>query len=336
MSIMSKKKITILGGGTGSFVVLTALKKHDLDLAAVVTMMDSGGSTGRLRDQLGVLPPGDLRQCLVALSKAPELWRKLFTYRFEKGDLAGHNFGNIMISALQKVSENYDEVLDELHYLMHCVGRVHPAALSNSDINVTYTSGRRVNSEKLLDESNPDGSSIANAVAVPSVIANPKALNRILTSDYIIAGPGDLYSSIISIALVDGVAQAVQQSKSQLVFIMNIMTKASQTINYSASQHIDDFVKYYGRIPDICIVNTDQVDSNMSKLYATHHEQQVVDDLGPKNFKGQIIRAPLLDTFNYQKEANESHAASFSHSIVRHDEHKLEVCLKDLLQLAHL
>lgn len=93
------KKVTVLGGGTGTFVVLSGLKQYPLDLAAIVTMMDSGGSTGRLRDQLGVLPPGDLRQCLVALSEASDLWRELFLYRFTKGDLKGHNFGNIFLSA---------------------------------------------------------------------------------------------------------------------------------------------------------------------------------------------------------------------------------------------
>ena len=329
---MPEKKITILGGGTGSFVVLTSLKKHGFDLAAVVTMMDSGGSTGRLRDQLGVLPPGDLRQCLVALSKAPELWRKLFTYRFEKGDLAGHNFGNIMISALQKVSENYDEVLDELHYLMHCVGRVYPAALSISDINVTYSSGRAVNSEKLLDESNPDGANIVSAIASPRVSANPKAINRILSSDYIIAGPGDLYSSIISIALVDGVSEAVQKSTAKLIYIMNIMTKASQTLNYSASQHIEDFTKYFGRVPDICVVNTDTVSPSMAKLYSELNETQVDDDLKKMGYKGQIVHASLLDTSVHPKSSQESLAATFSHSIVRHDEHKLEICLEDLLK----
>lgn len=329
---MTEKKITILGGGTGSFVVLTALKKHGLDLAAVVTMMDSGGSTGRLRDQLGVLPPGDLRQCLVALSKAPELWRKLFTYRFEKGDLAGHNFGNIMISALQKVSENYDEVLDELHYLMHCVGRVYPAALSNADINVTYATGRVVNSEKLLDEINPDGANIVSAMAIPKVSANPKAISRILASDYIIAGPGDLYSSIISIALVDGVSEAVKKSSAKLIYIMNIMTKASQTLKYTASQHIHDFSKYFGRIPDVCVVNIDKVSPSMAKLYSQLGETQVEDDLKKSGYKGKIVYASLLDTTVHPKSSDESLAATFSHSIVRHDEHKLEICLEDLLK----
>src|SRR3989344_3194690 len=106
------KKVVVIGGGTGTYVVLSGLKKYDLELSAIVSMMDSGGSTGRLRDQLGVLPPGDLRQCLVALSDASDLWRKLFLYRFEKGDFKGHNFGNIFLTALEKVSGNYDEVIE--------------------------------------------------------------------------------------------------------------------------------------------------------------------------------------------------------------------------------
>src|SRR3972149_9934363 len=116
------KKITVIGGGTGTFVVLSGLKQYPLDLGVIVTMMDSGGSTGRLRDQLGVLPPGDLRQCLVALSEATDLWRKLFLYRFENGDLRGHNFGNIFISALEKISNNYDEVTDLASFILKTSG----------------------------------------------------------------------------------------------------------------------------------------------------------------------------------------------------------------------
>src|SRR3989338_2925556 len=126
------KKITVIGGGTGTFVVLSGLKQHPLDLGAIVTMMDSGGSTGRLRDQLGVLPPGDLRQCLVALSEASELWRKLFLYRFENGDLAGHNFGNIFLSALEKVSKHYDEVINTVSFVLKTKGKVIPVTYQSA------------------------------------------------------------------------------------------------------------------------------------------------------------------------------------------------------------
>src|SRR3989339_1744541 len=120
------KKITVLGGGTGTFVVLSGIKRLPINLAVIVSMMDSGGSTGRLRDQLGILPPGDLRQCLVALSEAPELWRKLFLYRFEKGDLKGHNFGNIFLSTLEKICSNYNEAITLASYVLKTKGRVVP------------------------------------------------------------------------------------------------------------------------------------------------------------------------------------------------------------------
>jgi len=132
------KKITVIGGGTGTFVVLSGLKKYPLDLSVVVTMMDSGGSTGRLRDQLGILPPGDLRQCLVALSDAPLLWRKLFLYRFEKGDLEGHNFGNIFLAALEKVSSNYDEAIETVSYVLKTMGKVIPVTLNKLHLVAEY------------------------------------------------------------------------------------------------------------------------------------------------------------------------------------------------------
>lgn len=327
------KRITILGGGTGSYVVLSALKKYGLDLAAVVTMMDSGGSTGKLRDQLGVLPPGDLRQCLVALSEATELWRKLFVYRFEKGDFQGHSFGNIMISALEKVSSNYNEALDELHYLMHCVGRVYPAALTNADIRVVYSTGRVVDSERLLDESNPDNGRIISAEAIPPVEANPDVIARLLKSDYIITGPGDLYSSIISIALVDGVREAVSSSPATFIYVMNLMTKASQTKDYTASDHIRDLSQYFGRRPDICIVNTAAIDDAMRASYAAQGETPVEDDLVKSGYTGQVIQDDLLDNTLYQKTPLESLGAPFAHSIVRHDTEKLEACLKRVFDL---
>lgn len=324
------KKITILGGGTGSYLVISALKKHQVDLSAVVTMMDSGGSTGRLRDQLGVLPPGDLRQCLVALSDAPELWRKLFSYRFENGDFAGHSFGNIMISALEKVSKNYDEVLDELHYLMKCVGRVYPAALTNANIKVTYNTGRTVDSETLLDDPSPDGGNIVKAEAIPPTIANSASIKAIASADYIIAGPGDLYSSIISISLMEGVREAVKHSPAKFIYILNLMTKSSQTLNYAATDHIRDMTTYFGRQPDICIVNSEPFDPEMLKQYVSHDESPVVNDLTLDSYSGKIITAPLLDTSAYVS-SSQVLASKYAHSIIRHDVNKLEAVLSDIL-----
>ena len=138
------KKITVIGGGTGTFVVLSGLKNFQLDLSVVVSMMDSGGSTGRLRDQLGILPPGDLRQCLVALSDAPILWRKLFLYRFEKGDLKGHNFGNIFLAALEKVSRSYDEAIETVAYVLKTKGKVIPVTLNKLHLVAEYENGKKL------------------------------------------------------------------------------------------------------------------------------------------------------------------------------------------------
>jgi len=193
------RKVTVIGGGTGSFVVLSGLKKHPLDLGVIVSMADSGGSTGKLRDQLGVLPPGDLRQCLVALSDAPLLWRKLFIYRFERGELKGHNFGNLFLAALEKVSADYNEAIETTSYVLKTKGEVIPVTLTKTNLVAQYENGKVVKGEGLIDENQAERSKIKNIYLEPKAEANPKAIKRILESDYIIIGPGDLYTSIIAV-----------------------------------------------------------------------------------------------------------------------------------------
>jgi uncharacterized cofD-like protein len=325
------KKVTVLGGGTGSFVVLSGLKNDAaLDLGAIVTMSDNGGSTGRLRDQLGVLPAGDLRQCLVALSQAPEVWRKLFTYRFETGDLKGHNFGNILVSALEKVSDNYNEVIEEVHRVMSVKGTVIPVTLQKTDLHVAYESGRTIEGETLLDESSIDGSRIKKAQLVPEVVINPQARQRILDSDYIIAGPGDLYSSIISIALVNGVKEAMAHTKAKIIFIMNLMTKSSQTNHYHAADHIHDFEAYFGRKPDIVLVNTGEIPAKLVTHYEAVGDTPVENDLHRDNFSGTIFSRDVISRVSHE-DATQALAASFAHSIVRHDPEKLAEALHEIL-----
>jgi len=156
------RKVTVIGGGTGSFVVLSGLKKHPLDLGVIVSMADSGGSTGKLRDQLGVLPPGDLRQCLVALSDAPLLWRKLFIYRFERGELKGHNFGNLFLAALEKVSADYNEAIETTSYVLKTKGEVIPVTLTKTNLVAQYENGKVVKGEGLIDENQAERSKIKN------------------------------------------------------------------------------------------------------------------------------------------------------------------------------
>ena len=146
-TMKTKPSVVTIGGGTGSFVVLSGLKDYPIELSAIITMMDSGGSTGKLRDQLGVLPPGDLRQALVALSEAPDIWRQLFTYRFENGDLKGHNFGNIFISAIEKIANSNQEAIDRASDILQTNGSVIPITFDKCCLCAEYKDGSVVEGE---------------------------------------------------------------------------------------------------------------------------------------------------------------------------------------------
>lgn len=321
------KKVTVIGGGTGTYVVLSALKQYDYDLSAIVTMMDSGGSTGKLRDQLGVLPPGDLRQALVALSEAPELWRKLFLYRFENGDLEGHNFGNIFLSAMEKITDNYYEVLDHTQFILRTKGKVHPVTFEKSHLCVEYENGTIIKEEGKIDEDNAETSRIKRAFIEPTVRENPKAIEAIKNSDYIIVGPGDVYTSIVPVLLVNAVREAVKNSKAKLIYIANLMTKLGQTTGYSASDHIHDIQIYAGRQPDIVLLNNQPIPQYIIDWYKDHGDIPVQNDLLHSGFNGQILQATLLDINGHQKSTSDT----LTRSILRHKSTKIAEALKPVL-----
>mgnify|MGYP001558783925 FL=1 len=320
------KKITVIGGGTGTFVVLSGLKKYPLDLSVVVTMMDSGGSTGRLRDQLGILPPGDLRQCLVALSDAPLLWRKLFLYRFEKGDLEGHNFGNIFLAALEKVSDSYDEAIETVSYVLKTKGNVIPVTLNKLHLVAEYENGKKVTGEGLIDENHSEKSRIKIAYLEPQGKANSKAIKAMEESEYIVIGPGDLYTSIIPVLLVSDVREAIKNSKAKIVFIMNMMTKSGQTTNYKASDHVQDLVKYLGREPDYVLINNGEISSNILKSYEGYNEIKVANDLNKNEY--QVIEKDLVDV----KKVEKNNSDLLYRSILRHDSEKVAEVLINIFK----
>lgn len=318
------KKITVIGGGTGTFVVLSGLKKLNLNLGVVVAMTDSGGSTGKLRDQLGVLPPGDLRQCLVALSDAPILWRKLFLYRFEKGDFRGHNFGNLFLAALEKISSNYDKVIETASYVLQTKGEVIPVTYDKLHLVAEYENGKKITGEGLIDENIAETSKIKNIYLTPKGKANIKAIKRIIDSDYIVIGPGDLYTSIIPVLLVNGIKQAFTKTKAKIIFIMNLMTKAGQTAGYSAYDHIKSLEKYLKRKIDIVLLNTGKISKKIINFYKKHREEVVLDDLDNKDY--QIIREDLIDN----KPIEKNKVDIVYRSILRHDSDKLIKVLKKI------
>lgn len=325
------KKVTIIGGGTGTFVVLSGLKNHRIDLGVIVSMMDSGGSTGRLRDQLGVLPPGDLRQALLALSDAPLLWRRLFLYRFQNGDLGGHNFGNLFLSALEKVSSNYDEVINTASYVLKTKGKVIPVTFERTHLGVEYESGSVVKGEGNIDKNYQEKTRVKKAFLEPVVVANSQAVKRILESDYIIAGPGDLYASIIPVLLVDGIKEALKKTKATFIYILNLMTKSGQTTNYSAYDHLKDISFYFGKIPDYVIVNDGEIPKDILQWYEKEHERVVADDLSSKNYKGRVIVSDVVDRKKFVQEGSDTLVDPMVRSILRHSSKKLEKVLLKII-----
>lgn len=321
-----KKIVTVIGGGTGTFIVLQSLKTLGVDIKAIVSMMDSGGSTGRLRDQLGVLPPGDLRQCLVALSDAPLLWRKLFLYRFENGDLKGHNFGNIFLSTLEKITPNYQEVVDAASHILKTKGEVIPVTFEKTHLVAKLSNGKIVISEGKIDSLRSKTAKIIKVFLSPQVKANTLAIKSILNSHYLIIGPGDLYTSLIPPLLVNNIKENIKKTSAKIIYILNLMTKRGQTTEFTARDHLRELLKYLGRKPDFIIINNGKIPKNILKWYLGNGEKIVVNDLNQqKNIT--LIIDDVIDNKPFYKEKGDK----LYRSLLRHSYLKLRKVFKKII-----
>lgn len=325
-----KKKIVVIGGGTGTFVALSGLKKYPVDLTAIITMMDSGGSSGRLRDELGVLPPGDVRKCLVALAKSPKLLRDMFNYRFEEGDLKGHTFGNIFLSTFAKTTGSMKKAIEEVGKILRIQGRVVPVTYAKSDLCVELEDGRIIEGETHIDEveKREKRARIKQAFLKPSARANPDAIDAIKNADAVIIGPGDLYTSIIPNILVNGIAAAIKKSKGKKIYVLNLMTKYGQTTHHTAKNHIEDLEKYIGKnVLDFVLVNKKTPKREALAWYEDYEEYPVGDSLGNNNtFK--IVRGNLIKDVILEKSGSDS----LRRSIIRHDSDKLAKAIIEILK----
>jgi len=235
------KSIVTIGGGTGQFTLLSGFKRFPVRLTAIVSMADDGGSTGMLRDELGVLPPGDIRQCLVALSDSELVMRELFNYRFDKGKLEGHNFGNIFLSALEKITGSFEEAVRVAGMVLATRGEVIPVTTDN--IALVYGSGA-LRGEHAIDEARiPDSSSLR---LEPAAYANPKAVAAIEKADCIVIGPGNLYCSIVPNLLVRGIPEAIARSRATVVYNCNLMTKAGHTDGFAVNDFVREVERHIG------------------------------------------------------------------------------------------
>lgn len=251
---MSNKvpKIVVIGGGTGTFTVLRGLKKHPVELTAVVSTMDDGGSSGRLRDEFGILPPGDVRRCLLALASEDldnRLLRQLFEYRFQQGaGLSGHSFGNLFLTALSDVLKSEEKAVETAGKILKIKGEVLPITTDNVRLCARLEDGTIVKGEANIDirRVSPD-LSILDIFLDGEAKIYRKANKVIEKADLIILGPGDLYTSILPNLLVLGVNEAILSSKAKLFYIVNLMTKHGETNGFSASDFIKEAKKYLGK-----------------------------------------------------------------------------------------
>src|SRR3989344_297873 len=248
---MLKKRphFVVMGGGTGTFTVLSALKAYDVQLSAIVSMADDGGSTGILRDQYGVLPPGDVRRALVALSEASVELRELFNYRFSSGDFAGHSFGNLFLSTLEKIQGNFGSAVEEASRILNVKGNVIPVTLGNVRLYARLQDGTTLSGETNIDipKRGRSRAPIDTVWLRPKAKINPHAEKAIMDADVVVIGPGDIYTSIIPNLLVSGVPKALQQSKARKVYVCNLMTKFGETQNFTAMNFLDAIERYLGK-----------------------------------------------------------------------------------------
>lgn len=313
--IKTKQKIVTIGGGTGSFTLLSGLKNYPVELSAIVSMADDGGSTGVLRDELGVLPLGDVRQCLVALSESSQILRELFNYRYANGGLSGHSFGNIFISTLEKISGNFDQAIKEAGKILRIRGKVILVTLKNTKLTAMLTSGKKIIGQHNIDES--DLTNLKKLRLTPCAEANSEAVKAILEADKIVINPGNFYCSIIPNFLANGLAEAISKAKAKKIYVCNLMTKLGHTDNFTAVDFVKNINKYAGRdIIDYVIYNKEKPEERLIKKYSRKGEYFVESG----NFKNiKIISRKLLSHKIYKQKKGDK----IRRFLIRHDSDKI-------------
>lgn len=334
----ARKKIVTIGSGTGSFMLLTGLVNYPVDLSAVVSMADDGGSTGVLRDELGVLPPGDIRQCLVALSPAGNELRELLNYRFDNGGLEGHAFGNIFLSALEKEAGNFLDAVKVAERILNIRGRVLPVTGENAHLVMELESGEKIYGEGAIEASSFQEIGVKEMLYEPTVRANPEVLVSIKTADVIVIGPGTFYSGILPNLILPEVSQAIRESHAKIIFPVNLTNKHGHTSNFAVEDYVERIEGFLGedRV-DVVFVNNENPDE---RLLGRYREQEGEETLvavreKTKRNKGQkgdgksakYVFGNLID--ENAQEVDKTDALVRTRSFIRHNSEKLARAIMD-------
>lgn len=318
------KRIVTIGGGSGQFVLLSGLRRlNDIHTTAIVSMVDSGGSTGRLRDELGILPPGDILKCILALSPQQQACRSILMKRFKKDRrLAGHSAGNMLLTMLSRYTGNFPSGVAALAEILDVEGTILPVTIDRATLVAELTDGSRIYGEKAIDI--PRGTQrerIKDVFLVPhhhdSISVYPPVLKAIEEADCIFIGPGDLFTSIIPNLIVPGVKDALQQTSAKIFFITNIMTKFGETHNFKGQDFVERLEERLGRPVHGIIANNAVPPESVLETYA--HQ------------KSDFVRIDLTDPFWSIRETILTDILDNSARIVRHDPEKLAAIIEDII-----
>ena len=311
------QRLVALGGGTGLSTLLAGLKqlvaKPDEPiwietLSAIVTVSDNGGSSGRLRDELQMLPPGDIRNCIVALSEDSSLLSRLFRYRFRgEGELGGHSFGNLFLAALTEVTGDFTEAVRLSSEVLASKGHIFPATISDVHLVAELDDGSKVHGETQISASRAP---IRNLRLEPErCLPLPQALKELRSADVITVGPGSLYTSILPNLLVSQVARVIGESRATKIFVSNLMTQPGETDGYTALQHLETLRKYAPEINfDFVVVNDRKISREQAERYAAEQAYQIgIDDpiLDSLDQTTEVMRADLLDAGEKVRHSSE-------------------------------
>lgn len=291
---IEQSKVVIIGGGTGLPVLLRGLKKHPVDITAIVTVADDGGSSGRLREDMDIPAPGDIRNVLAAMSDVEPFIEKMFQHRFtEKNELSGHSLGNLILAAMTSLTGDFVHAIQEMSKFLNVRGKVLPAANQSVVLHAEMEDGTIVSGESKIPFS---GKKIKRVFLTPNDIKPlSQTLAEIKQADLIVIGPGSLYTSILPNLLVPGIGEAVSQAKAKKVYVCNLMTQAGETLDYTASDHVKAIYKHIGcSCIDSILVNNKEIPLEVLNRYQAEYAKPVVYDveslkeLGLEIIQGQI------------------------------------------------
>jgi len=311
-------RVVALGGGTGLSVLLRGLKERTHRVTAVVTVADDGGSSGRLRDELGMLPPGDIRSCLVALAEAEPLMRRLFQYRFDQGHgLQGHTFGNLFIAAMTEITGDFQEAVRLSSRVLAVKGRVLPATLEHVTLAAEMEDGRVVDGETAITGAR---GTIRRVWLEPNCSPVPETLSAIAEADMVVIGPGSLYTSVLPTLVVSGVAEAIARSRAVKVYVANVMTQPGETDGYRVSDHVRAIIDHAGTgVIGWVAVNDAGIRPELAERYKAEGSEPVVLDLEVVRRMGvSVLQGDLVEQGEY----------------ARHDPEKLAEALFSVLPAA--